>query len=86
MTKSERWLNLIAFLLNRHTAVAREELLSQVADYSADWNSGSDTRRESVRRKFERDKSELRHRRRAKAVEGGQGRSPPSTALARPCF
>ena len=28
MTKSERWLNLIAFLLNRHTAVAREELLS----------------------------------------------------------
>ena len=60
MTKAERWLNLIAFLLNRYTAVAREELLSQVADYSDDWNSRNATRRESVRRKFERDKSELR--------------------------
>lgn len=60
MTKAERWLNLIAFLLNRHTAVAREELLSQVDDYKADWNSGNETRRESVRRKFERDKSDLR--------------------------
>lgn len=60
MTKAERWLNLIAFLLNRHTAVAREELLSQVDDYSAEWNSGNKTRRESARRKFERDKSELR--------------------------
>jgi predicted DNA-binding transcriptional regulator YafY len=60
VTKAERWLNLIAFLLNRHTAVAREELLSQVADYNADWNSRNATRRASVRRKFERDKSELR--------------------------
>jgi predicted DNA-binding transcriptional regulator YafY len=60
MTKTERWLNLIAFLLNRHYAVAREELLSQVADYTDDWNSGSETRRESARRKFERDKRELR--------------------------
>lgn len=60
MSKAERWLNLIAFLLNRHTAVAREELLSQVDDYKADWNSGNETRRESARRKFERDKSDLR--------------------------
>lgn len=60
MQKSERWLNLIAFLLNRHYPVAREELLGQVADYADDWASGSATRRESARRKFERDKSELR--------------------------
>ena len=60
MTKTERWLNLIAFLLNRHYAVAREELLGRVADYKDDWHSGSDTRRESARRKFERDKRELR--------------------------
>src|SRR6266702_2655869 len=60
MTKTERWLNLIAFLLNRHYAVSREELLSQVADYKDDWGSASETRRESARRKFERDKSELR--------------------------
>src|SRR2546427_6081183 len=60
MTKTERWLNLIAFLLNHHYPVAREELLSQVADYNDDWNTGDERRRESVRRKFERDKSELR--------------------------
>lgn len=60
MTKTERWLNLIAFLLDHHYPVAREELLGQVDDYSGDWNSGSDKRRESARRKFERDKKELR--------------------------
>ena len=60
MTKAERWLNLIAFLLNRHNPVVREELLSQIDDYKDDWDSGSETRRESARRKFERDKSELR--------------------------
>src|SRR2546426_698029 len=60
VTKTERWLNLIAFLLNRHYPVAREELLSQVPDYKDDWGSDSETRRESARRKFERDKSELR--------------------------
>lgn len=59
-SKTERWLNLIAFLLNHHYAVAREEILSQVADYRDDWSSGNDRRRESARRKFERDKAELR--------------------------
>ena len=60
MTKTERWLNLVAFLLDHHYPVAREELLGQVDDYKDDWNSGDDTRRESARRKFERDKKELR--------------------------
>lgn len=60
VTKTERWLNLIAFLLNRHYPVAREELLSQVEDYKDDWGSDNERRRESARRKFERDKSELR--------------------------
>lgn len=60
MTKTERWLNFVAFLLDHHYPVAREELLGQVDDYSSDWNSGSETRRESARRKFERDKKELR--------------------------
>jgi predicted DNA-binding transcriptional regulator YafY len=60
VTKAERWLNLIAFLLDHHYPVAREELLGQVDDYKDDWNSESDTRRESARRKFERDKKELR--------------------------
>ena len=59
-SKTERWLNLIAFLLNHHYAVAREEILTHVADYQDDWNSGDERRRESARRKFERDKAELR--------------------------
>ena len=59
-SKTERWLNLIAFLLNHHYAVAREEILTQVSDYQDDWNSGNERRRESARRKFERDKAELR--------------------------
>ena len=43
MTKTERWLNLLAFLLD-----------------SADWLKGDDKTRESMRRKFERDKNELK--------------------------
>jgi proteasome accessory factor B len=60
MTKAERWLNLIAFLLDHHYPVAREDIMNQVADYNDDWSSGDNRRRESARRKFERDKSELR--------------------------
>jgi len=60
VTKTERWLNLIAFLLDHRFPVTREEILSQVSDYKEDWNPGDAKRRESTRRKFERDKSELR--------------------------
>src|SRR5579884_309633 len=60
MTKTERWLSLLAFLLAHRYPVTREEILSQVDDYRADWTSGDETRRESARRKFERDKRELR--------------------------
>ncbi|HEU5260184.1 MAG TPA: WYL domain-containing protein [Gemmatimonadales bacterium] len=60
MTKTERWLNLLAFLLDRRYPVTREEILSQVDDYKADWVRGNDKKRESVRRKFERDKKELK--------------------------
>jgi len=60
VTKTERWLNLLAFLLDRHYPVPREEILSQVEDYKEDWVGGSDKQRESVRRKFERDKAELK--------------------------
>ena len=60
MTKTERWLNLLAFLLGRATAAAREDILSQVQDYKDDWTSADNTRRESARRKFERDKKELK--------------------------
>ncbi len=60
MTKTERWLNLLAFLLDRRYPVPREEILSQVDDYKGDWLKGDDRTRESVRRKFERDKKELK--------------------------
>ena len=60
MTKTERWLNLVAFLLDHHCPVAREEILSQVEDYKSDWVGGDEKTRESVRRKFERDKSDLK--------------------------
>ena len=60
VSKTERWLNLLAFLLDRRFPVAREQILSEVDDYRADWLKGTPTARESVRRKFERDKSELR--------------------------
>ncbi len=59
-TKTERWLNLLAFLLDRHYPAPREEILSQVSDYSEDWVGGDAKSRESVRRKFERDKKELK--------------------------
>src|SRR5882672_4874763 len=59
-TKTERWLNLLAFLLDRHYPASREEILSQVSDHKEDWIGGDARARESVRRKFERDKAELK--------------------------
>jgi predicted DNA-binding transcriptional regulator YafY len=50
--KASRWLDLVAFLLSRHYGATREEIFSNV--------SGYDGKGESARRKFERDKDELR--------------------------
>ncbi len=80
VTKAERWLNLLAFLLDHRYPVTREEILSRVEDYQQDWSSGTETKRESVRRKFERDKSELRklgvtiepERQKVSGARGGQ--------------
>ena len=60
MNKTERWLNLLAFLLDRHYPASREEILSQVSDYKEGWVGGDARSREAVRRKFERDKAELK--------------------------
>src|SRR6266545_7496412 len=59
-SKTERWLNLLAFLLARHYPASREEILSQVSDYKEDWVGGDARSRESIPRKFERDKAELK--------------------------
>lgn len=60
VSKTERWLNLLAFLIDRRYPVSREQILSEVEDYCGDWLSGDEKIRESVRRKFERDKHDLR--------------------------
>jgi predicted DNA-binding transcriptional regulator YafY len=59
-SKAERWLNLLAFLLDHHYPVPREDIFLGVADYRRDWVDGNKSVRESVRRKFERDKKELK--------------------------
>ena len=57
--KAARWLDLLAFLLQHRFPVTREEIYEAVGDYGAG-TGDDDTARESVRRKFERDKDELR--------------------------
>ena len=58
--KAARWLDLLAYLLQHRFPVAREEIFEAVADYR-DALAGADSAgREAVRRKFERDKDELR--------------------------
>ena len=60
VSKTERWLNLLAYLLDKRYPVTREQILSEVEDYRTDWLKNTPTARESLRRKFERDKRELR--------------------------
>ena len=58
--KAARWLDLLAYLLQHRFPVAREEIFEAVADYR-DALAGADAAgKEAVRRKFERDKDELR--------------------------
>ena len=59
-SKTQRWLDLIAFLAVRRMPVAVEEIMEHVPSYAGDWRGGDETARASVRRKFERDKDELR--------------------------
>ena len=59
ITKLQRWLDLIAFLIGRHYPVSVDEIMEAVPAY-ARAPDGDPTADESVRRKFERDKKELR--------------------------
>lgn len=56
--KTARWLDLIAFLLHHRFPVTREQIYEGVGGYRGDREAGADA--ESLRRKFERDKDELR--------------------------
>jgi len=58
MTKSARWLELLAYLLAHRAPVGRRDIFTAVKGYGDPGND--DTAFETTRRKFERDKDELR--------------------------
>lgn len=60
ITKTQRWLDLIAFLVKRHFPVPVEDVMEGVPAYREKWRSESEKDRGAVRRMFERDKDELR--------------------------
>jgi proteasome accessory factor B len=61
MTKLQRWLDLIVYLVGRRLPVTVEELMEHVPAYAAKWRKGNATDQATARRTFERDKDELRH-------------------------
>lgn len=58
--KTQRLLDVIAYLVGRRQPAAVDELLEAVPAYAAKWVAGDETARASVRRMFERDKDDLR--------------------------
>ena len=60
ITKVQRWLDLIAYLVGRRLPVTVDELMERVSAYAIKWKPGVEKDRASVRRTFERDKDELR--------------------------
>ena len=59
ITKLQRWLDLIAFLIGRRYPVSVDQIMEAVPAY-AEGRGDDPTAVESVRRMFERDKKELR--------------------------
>ncbi|MHC4769477.1 MAG: hypothetical protein ACYTEI_12295, partial [Planctomycetota bacterium] len=59
-SKTARWLDLIAYLLQHRYPVTREQVFESVSAYLDEDARDEATARESARRKFERDKDELR--------------------------
>lgn len=60
ITKTQRWLDLIALLLGRRIPLSVEEVMERVPAYAGKWRTGDATAVASARRMFERDKDELR--------------------------
>lgn len=60
ITKLQRWLDLIAYLVGRRLPVPVEELMEGVPAYAERWRTEDETARATARRTFERDKDELR--------------------------
>lgn len=59
-TKTQRWLDLLSFLLGRRVPVPVEEIMEKVPAYAEKWRDGTETDRATARRTFERDKDDLR--------------------------
>ncbi len=59
-SKTQRQLDLLAYLVGRRFPVPVEELMERIPAYAAKWVDGGATARASVRRTFERDKDDLR--------------------------
>jgi proteasome accessory factor B len=60
ISKTQRWLDLIAFLVGRRYPVEVEHIMDAVPAYAEKYQEGDKKARETVRRMFERDKDELR--------------------------
>lgn len=60
ISKTQRWLDLVAYLVRRRLPVSVEELMEAIPAYRRKWRTGDETSRASARRQFERDKDELR--------------------------
>ncbi|HEX7091804.1 MAG TPA: WYL domain-containing protein [Longimicrobiales bacterium] len=60
ISKTQRWLDLIAFLVGRRLPVTVDQIMEGVPAYAEKWKTGDETARDSARRMFERDKDELR--------------------------
>lgn len=60
ITKTQRWLDLIAYLVGRRLPVEVDAIMEAVPAYAEKYGSEDANTRETVRRMFERDKDELR--------------------------
>ena len=60
ITRTQRWLDLITFLVQRRFPVAIDDIMAAVPAYAPKWEGGDEKDRAAVRRMFERDKDELR--------------------------
>jgi len=60
ITKLQRWLDLISYLVGRKIPVPVEDIMENVPAYAEKWRSEDETDRATARRTFERDKDELR--------------------------
>src|SRR5688500_4624362 len=61
MTRLQRWLDLIVYLVGHRLPVTVEELMERLPAYAEKWRKGNATDQATARRTFERDKDELRH-------------------------